>query len=142
MLSAKQLPFEFWAEAMNTACYIHNRVTMRGGTTTTLYELWKGRNPKIIYFHIFGSKCQIFTNKDQVDKKYPIGDEGIFLGYSSSRRAYKVYNSRTGMTMESISVVIDDSITEQSMDVKDNVGTSCVLTDEAQKEEIGEFTST
>ena len=82
MLNAKQLPLEFWAEAINTACYIHNRVTLRGGTTTTLYELWKERKPKVKYFHIFGSKCQIFTDKDQVDKENPIGDEGIFLGHS------------------------------------------------------------
>jgi len=56
MLHAKHLPYRFWAEAMNTACHIHNRVTLRAGTTTTLYELWKGRKPTIKYFHVFGSK--------------------------------------------------------------------------------------
>jgi len=56
MLHAKHLPYHFWAEAMNTACHIHNRVTLRAGTTTTLYELWKGRKPTIKYFHVFGSK--------------------------------------------------------------------------------------
>ncbi|MCH93095.1 putative gag-pol polyprotein, partial [Trifolium medium] len=29
MLHAKQLSYHFWGEAMNTACYIHNRVTIR-----------------------------------------------------------------------------------------------------------------
>ncbi|PNX96335.1 gag-pol polyprotein, partial [Trifolium pratense] len=29
MLHAKNLPHHFWAEAMSTACYIHNRVTLR-----------------------------------------------------------------------------------------------------------------
>ena len=43
MLHAKELPYNLWAEAMNTACYIHNRVTLRRGTPTTLYEIWKGR---------------------------------------------------------------------------------------------------
>ncbi|CAJ2673932.1 unnamed protein product [Trifolium pratense] len=41
MLHVKKLSHGFWAEAMNTACYIHNRVTLRSGTTSTLYELWK-----------------------------------------------------------------------------------------------------
>ncbi|PNX60220.1 gag-pol polyprotein [Trifolium pratense] len=36
MLHAKNLPYKFWVEAMNTACYIHNRVTLRTGTATTL----------------------------------------------------------------------------------------------------------
>ncbi|KAA0045047.1 gag-pol polyprotein [Cucumis melo var. makuwa] len=34
-------------EALNTACYIHNRVTLRPGTTSTSYELWKGRKLNI-----------------------------------------------------------------------------------------------
>ena len=29
MIHAKKLPMHFWAEAMNTACYVHNRVTLR-----------------------------------------------------------------------------------------------------------------
>ncbi|PNX74252.1 retrotransposon-related protein [Trifolium pratense] len=29
MLHAKKLPYVFWEETMNTACYIHNRVTLR-----------------------------------------------------------------------------------------------------------------
>jgi len=39
MLHAKHLPYRFWNEAMNTTCHIHNRVTLRTGTSTTLYEL-------------------------------------------------------------------------------------------------------
>jgi len=35
-------------------------------------------------------------------------DEGIFLGYSTNSRAYKVYNNITQAVMESINVVIDD----------------------------------
>jgi transposase InsO family protein len=50
MLHAKHLPYSFWAEAMNIACHIHNRVTLRIGTTTTLYEIWKGRKPTVKYF--------------------------------------------------------------------------------------------
>ena len=62
MLHAKNLPYHFWAEAMNTACYILNRVTIRSGTTSTLYEIWKGRKPTVKYFHVFGSKCYILAD--------------------------------------------------------------------------------
>lgn len=37
MLHAKNLPYHFWAEVMNIACYIHNRVTLRTATSSTLY---------------------------------------------------------------------------------------------------------
>ena len=39
----------------------------------------------------------------------PKSEEGIFLGYSVSSRAYRVYNTRTKVMMESVNVVVDDS---------------------------------
>jgi len=117
MLHAKHLPYHFWAEAMNTACYVQNRVMLRAGTTTTLYELWKGRKPTVKYFHVFGSKCYILADRDYRRKMDPKSDEGIFLGYSTNSRAYRVYNSRTQVVMESINVVIDDVAKDQVPEV-------------------------
>ena len=50
----------------------------------------------------------------------PKSDEGIFLGYSTNSRAYRVFNSKTKVMMESINVVVDD----QQTDVTDDVETS------------------
>ncbi|CAJ2645128.1 unnamed protein product [Trifolium pratense] len=111
MLHAKNVPYKFWAEAMNTTCYIHNRVTLRKGTATTLYELWKNRKPTVKYFHVFGSKCYILADREPRIKLDPKSDEAIFLGYSTNSRAYRVFNSRTRTMMESINVVVDDSDT-------------------------------
>ena len=36
-------------------------------------------------------------------------DEGIFLGYSTNNRAYRVFNIRKSTVMESINVVVDDA---------------------------------
>ena len=57
MLHAKKLPYHFWAEAVNNACYILNRVVIRSRTSATLYKLLKGSKPNMKYFHVFGSKC-------------------------------------------------------------------------------------
>src|ERR1044072_4051841 len=100
---------------MNTACYVHNRVTLRKGTSPTLYELWKGRKPNVKYFHVFGSKCYILTDRDQRRKIDSISDEGIFLGYSTNNRAYRVFNSRTKIMMESINVIVDDHLVENNV---------------------------
>ena len=74
MIHAKMLPMNFWAEAMNTSCYVHNRVTLRKGTSSTLYEIWKGRKPTVKYFRIFGSKCYILTDREQRRKMDPKSD--------------------------------------------------------------------
>ena len=36
-------------------------------------------------------------------------DEGIFLDYSSTSKAYRVYNKRTMKVMETVNVVIEES---------------------------------
>lgn len=108
MLHAKHLPYHFWAEAMNTACHVHNKVTLRTSTTTTLYEIWEGRKPIVKYFHVFGSKCYILADREHRRKMDPKSDEDIFHGYSAKIRAYELFNSRTKVIMESINVVIDD----------------------------------
>ena len=46
-------------------------------------------------------------------------DEGIFLGYSSTSKAYQVYNKRNMKVMETVNVVIDessDSISKKSIE--------------------------
>ena len=42
MLIASDLPRKFWADAVNTACYILNRVLIRPILLKTPYELFKG----------------------------------------------------------------------------------------------------
>jgi len=124
MFHAKHLPYHFGVEAMNTACYIHNY-----GTSSTLYELWNGRKPTVIYFHVFGSKWYILTDGEQRRKMNLKSDEVVFLGYSTNSRAYKVFNSRTYIMMECINVVVDDSLVENIRDVEDNVETSSQQSD-------------
>ena len=55
MLCDKNLPKYFWAEAMNSACHILNRVSIIPILKKTPYELYKGRKPNISHFHVFGS---------------------------------------------------------------------------------------
>ena len=95
MMLAQNIPTYFWAEALNTACHIHNRVTLRPGMSLTLYEIWRGRKPNVKYFHVFGSTCYILVDREPRRKLDPRSDEGIFLGYSRNSRAYRVFNKWT-----------------------------------------------
>ena len=86
------LPLSFWAEAVNTACYTQNRSTLHRRLNKTPYELLKGRAPDISYFDVFGCVCFILNQRDQKTKFESKSDEGIFLGYSSVSKAYRVFN--------------------------------------------------
>ena len=68
------------------------------------------------YFRIFGSKCYILNDRENPGKFDAKSDEGIFLGYSTNSRAYRVYNKRTKTVMEPINMVIDNTIFEKGID--------------------------
>ncbi|CAL9011462.1 unnamed protein product, partial [Prunus brigantina] len=110
MLSGKSLPKFFWAEAVNTSCYVINRVYTRPNSDKTPYELWKAKKPNLKYFRVFGSLCYILRDREHLAKFDSKSDEGIFLGYSLNSRAFRVFNNRTKTMMESSNVVIDDSL--------------------------------
>ena len=109
MLHNKDVARNLWGEAVNTACYTANTMYFRLGTKKTPYELWKGRKPNVKYFRIFGSTYFILKDRENVGKFDSRSDEGIFLGYSSTSKAYRVYNKRTMKAMETVNVVIDES---------------------------------
>ncbi|PKA62339.1 putative mitochondrial protein [Apostasia shenzhenica] len=105
MLHERGLPRYFWAEAVNTAYYIVNCVTVRSILRKTPYELWKGRKPNISHLRVFGCNCFVLNNgKDDLKKFNPKANEAIFLGYSLTNKAYRVYNTRTMLVDESIHV--------------------------------------
>ncbi|KAH9697997.1 hypothetical protein KPL71_023833 [Citrus sinensis] len=109
MLNENSLPKYFWAEAVNTACYVLNRVLIRPNLNKTPYELWKDRKPNIGYFKVFGCKYFVLNTKDNLGKFDPKSDVAIFLGYSNSSKAYRVYNKRTLVVEKSMHVTFDES---------------------------------
>ena len=109
MLIASGLPRNFWAEAVNTACYILNRVTIRSIINKTPYELFRGRKPNISHLRAFGCKCFVHNNgKKNLGKFDERSEEAIFLGYASDSKAYRVYNKNSMCVEESIHIIFDE----------------------------------
>jgi len=108
MIHENYLAKHFWAEAVNTTCYVQNRIYIRHILEKTAYELFKGGKPNISYFHQFGCTCYILNNKLYLKKFDVKAQKGIFLGYFERSKAYKVYNSETLCVEESMHVKFDD----------------------------------
>ena len=115
MLLNKQIPQKFWGEAVNTSCHIGNRIFFQVGTKKTAYEIWNGKKPRVKYFRVFRSKCYILNDRENLEKFDAKSDDGIFLGYFTTSWAYRVFNKRTKIVMESINVKIDDDLTKVEM---------------------------
>ena len=108
MLEEAKLPTYFWEEAINTTCFTQN-CTLINRHGVTPYQMLKGKKPSLKYLHIFGCKCFVLrTHPEQLGKFETKADEGIFGGYPLTTRAFKVYNLRTKIVIESINVSFDD----------------------------------
>nr|GFA95068.1 hypothetical protein [Tanacetum cinerariifolium] len=108
MLSAAKVPLFFWAEAIATACFTQNRSLVIPRYEKTPYYIINDRKPSVKFFHIFGFVCYIVRDGENLDKMKEKGDECIFVGYSTQSRAYRVFNKRTRVIMESIHVNFDE----------------------------------
>nr|GFC77346.1 ribonuclease H-like domain-containing protein [Tanacetum cinerariifolium] len=104
MLADSKLPVTFWAEAVNTACYVQNRVLVNKSQNKTPYELFNGRAPAIGFLKPFGCHVMILNTLDNLGKFEAKGDEGYFIGYSMSRKAFRVFNKRTTRVKENLHV--------------------------------------
>ncbi|GJU12285.1 putative ribonuclease H-like domain-containing protein [Tanacetum coccineum] len=68
MLVDSKLPTTFWAEAVNTACYVLNRVLVIKPHNKTPYELIRERPPLIDFMKPFGYLVTILNTRDHLGK--------------------------------------------------------------------------
>nr|GEV15602.1 hypothetical protein [Tanacetum cinerariifolium] len=95
---------ELKAEAVNTTCYVQNRVLVNKSKNKTPYELFNGRTPAIGFLKPFGCHVMILNTLDHLGKFDAKGDEGYFIGYSMSSKEFRVFNKRTKRVEENLHV--------------------------------------
>nr|GEU47029.1 retrovirus-related Pol polyprotein from transposon TNT 1-94 [Tanacetum cinerariifolium] len=104
MLADLLLPIPFWAEAVNTACYVQNTVIVTKPHNKTPYELLNGRTPSIGFMRPFGCPMTILNTLDPLGKFQGKVDEGFLVGYSVCSKAFRIFNSRTHIIQETLHV--------------------------------------
>jgi hypothetical protein len=130
MLDEYKTPDQFWAEAINTACYSINRLYLHRIIKKTSYELLTGKKPNVSYFRVFGSKCFILIKIGRKSKFAPKPVDGFLLGYDSNTRAYRVFNQSTGLVEVSFDIVFDETngsqVEQVDLDELDDEEALCV----------------
>nr|GFA63676.1 hypothetical protein [Tanacetum cinerariifolium] len=102
MLADSILPTIFWAEAVNTACYVQNRGLVTKPHNKTPYELLIGRSPNLEFMRPFGCPVTILNTLDHLGKFDGKADEGFLVGYSVNSREFRVFNSRSSNVEENM----------------------------------------
>nr|GFA60261.1 putative ribonuclease H-like domain-containing protein [Tanacetum cinerariifolium] len=108
MLSAAKVPLFVWAEAIATTCFTQNRSLVIPRHEKTPYHIINDQKPSVKFFHIFCSLCYIVRDGENLDKMKEKGDAYIFVGYFTQSRAYRVFNKRTRVIVETIHVKFNE----------------------------------
>lgn len=110
LLNHGNMPKEFWAEAIDTAAYIISRLPTAANDGKSPFEAWYGYAPKLSQLRVFGCVAYAHIHKtDREDKLGSTATKCLFLGYSRTRSAYRVYNPETKLVHESHDVTFDES---------------------------------
>nr|GEU29326.1 putative ribonuclease H-like domain-containing protein [Tanacetum cinerariifolium] len=84
MLADSKLPTMFWTEAVRTACYFLNRVSVTSPHNKTPYALLTGNIPSVSHFKPFGCHVTILNTSDHLGKFDGKAHESYIVGYSAS----------------------------------------------------------
>nr|GFC49666.1 retrovirus-related Pol polyprotein from transposon TNT 1-94 [Tanacetum cinerariifolium] len=109
MLADSKLPTTFWAEAVNTACYVQNKVLVVKPHNKTPYKLFYGRTPTLSFMRPFGCPVTILNTKDHLGKFNGKADKGFFIRYSLNSKAFRVFNSRTRIVEENLYIKFSEN---------------------------------
>nr|GEY16695.1 hypothetical protein [Tanacetum cinerariifolium] len=104
MLADSLLPIPFWAEAVNTAYYVQNRVLVTKSHNKTPYEHLLGRSTSIGFMRPFRCPVTILNTLDPLGKFDRKAGEGLLVGYSVNCKEFRVFNSRTRIVQETLHI--------------------------------------
>ncbi|CAL2237292.1 unnamed protein product [Prunus armeniaca] len=109
MLHEKGVPYEFWAEAVNTAVYLLNRCPTKALNKITPFEAYTGRKPGIAHLKIFGSPCHVLIPSALRHKLEENSHKCIFVGYGLCEKGYRLFDPSTRKIILSRDLQFDEN---------------------------------
>ena len=92
MLISANLDRQLWSEAVNTACYILNRVLVQSRDVTP-FEEWFNKKPNIKHFKVFGVTAYLKIPKELRKKFDSVSSQPlIFVGYDGESENYRLWD--------------------------------------------------
>jgi hypothetical protein len=79
----------FWAEAVNYACHLINKLSAAAIDGRTHIEVWSGKSANDYdKLHIFGCPSFFHVRNSKLDLR---AEKAVFLGFSSRVKGYKLW---------------------------------------------------
>nr|GEU63927.1 retrovirus-related Pol polyprotein from transposon TNT 1-94 [Tanacetum cinerariifolium] len=126
MLADSLLPIPFWAKAVNTACYVQNRVLVTKPHNKTSYELLLSRTPSIGFMKPFGCHVAILNTLDLIEKFDGKADELFLVGYSVRSGSTWLFDIDTLTQSMNYHLVIPGNQPTSSAGIQENLNAGTV----------------
>ncbi|CAL8989009.1 unnamed protein product, partial [Prunus brigantina] len=120
MLHGKELPYYLWAEAVHTAVYLLNRCPTKALRNKTPFEAYSTRKPGVAHLKVFGSVCFVHKPAEGRQKLDVKSTKGVFVGYATCEKGYRVFDPITRKLLLSRDVVFDEGATWNWKEVAEN----------------------
>lgn len=92
LINSRNLPKQFWAEAIATSVYLLNISPTKSVLNRTPYEAWSKEKPSVSHLRVFG--CIAYAMIDSC-KRTKLDEKSVkctSLGYCPQSKAYRLYN--------------------------------------------------
>ena len=108
LMSKKEMPQSFWAEALHTIVYIMNRTPTAAIHDITPKKRFIGTKLEVSHLKVFGCIPYVHVPDELRTKLNLKAKKCIFVGYSLEQKGYRCYNPDTHEICVSIDVVYDE----------------------------------
>ncbi|WZZ44938.1 hypothetical protein YC2023_041197 [Brassica napus] len=101
MMFHANVPKRFWSDAVQTACYLINRVPTKILKNLSPFEVLNKSKPVIDHLRVFGCVCYVMVPGEQRNKLEAKSTKAMFIGYSITQKGYKCYDPEARRVMVS-----------------------------------------
>lgn len=111
MMQARNVELPLWAEAVNTAVYLLNRVSSNGNDDSkTSYEVWMDKKPDIKHVRAFGEEGFEHVPKQFTQKFDAKAKKVLLVGYEGNSSNYRLFHPDTRKVTVSKNVIFHEAI--------------------------------
>ena len=109
MMYHSNVPKRFWGDAVQTACYLINRIPTKVLKNLSPFEVLNKSKPYIDHLRVFGCLCYVLVPGEQRNKLDAKSTKAMFMGYSITQKGYKCYDPVTRRVLVSRDVKFIES---------------------------------
>ncbi|KAJ0790830.1 putative RNA-directed DNA polymerase [Helianthus annuus] len=95
------LPRKFWGECIQASTYLINRMPSKVINNQTPYEIIFNEKPDYDRLRVFGCLVYYWSTETGGDKFVFRGRPGVFIGYPTGTKGYKIYDVENGKIVTS-----------------------------------------